>query len=114
MLTIKEKGILEHIITHSGRILAKAQGKKKEDLLNNDDLREIICFNILQIGELVKHLDNTFLERNDKMAWKDIKGMRDIVAHGYDRINIDRVWNTVQKDIPELKEYAKILLIENK
>lgn len=29
--------------------------------------------------------------------------MRDIVAHDYDDVNMDEIWNVVQKDIPFLK-----------
>ena len=53
--------------------------------------KEIVSFNVLQIGKLVKTLSPEFLSKYDKMPWKDIKGMRDIIGHGYGTIEWNRV-----------------------
>ena len=58
----------------------------------SEDIKEIVCFNILQIGELAKGFDKSFLSKYNKMPWKDIKGMRDWVAHGYGTIDWSDVW----------------------
>ncbi len=55
MLTIKEKGLLLGIIKHCNKINEKMTGLAREDLDANEDVLQIICFNILQIGELAKH-----------------------------------------------------------
>ena len=46
----------------------------------------IICFNILQIGELAKNFEPSFIIEYNNVPWKQIKGMRDKVAHGYGTI----------------------------
>lgn len=38
--------------------------------------------------------------------------MRDILAHQYDRVNIDTLWDVIQRDIPELIELIVPLLPE--
>ena len=40
-------------------------------------------------------------------------GMRDKVIHEYFGTDLKRVWNTVKKDIPELKPYFQRILEEN-
>jgi len=35
--------------------------------------------------------------------------MRDILAHQYDRVNIQTVWDAVQTDLPELLTQLKSL-----
>ena len=47
------------------------------------------------------------------MPWKDIKGMRDWVAHGYGTINLKEVWDTAVNDIKLLKDYCEIIINEN-
>jgi uncharacterized protein with HEPN domain len=37
-----------------------------------------------------------------EVDWQSIAGMRDILAHQYDRVNIQVVWDSVQTDLPEL------------
>jgi len=36
--------------------------------------------------------------------------MRDKLIHGYFGVDIDAVWNTIQRDIPILKKHVEILL----
>lgn len=113
MLTVKEIGLLKNIIKHCEKINSKIKGLTKEEFDNNDDVIEIICFNILQIGELAKNFDSTFIAKYNKVPWNKIKGMRDRVAHGYGTIDLDRVWNTSQIDICPLRDYCEAILESN-
>jgi len=54
MLEVKDKGRLLQIVKHCQRIEDKISGIDKEVFENDIDTREIICFNIFQIGELTK------------------------------------------------------------
>ncbi len=110
MLTIKEKGLLLAIIKHCNKINEKIVGLKQEQFNRDDDVVQIICFNILNIGELAKHFDDEFINQYNEVPWDKIKGMRDRVAHGYDTIDLDRVWNTVLYDINPLLNYCKKIL----
>lgn len=114
MLTIKEKGIIIYIIKHCERVEEKIKDIPFDTFYNNDDIKEIVCFNILQIGELAKGLSTEFLTKYNEMPWKDIKGMRDWVAHGYGTIDLDRVWKTAVEDIKPLRDYCEMILKENK
>ena len=78
----------------------------------NNDLQDIVCFNILQIGELVKTFEKSFLEKNDGIPWDKIAKMRDIVAHRYGTIKIDDVYRTTILDIEPLEFYCKEILNE--
>ena len=50
------------------------------------------------------------LKKNNKVPWKQIKGMRDRIGHGYDTIDIEIVWQTSIESIPELKKYCKYIV----
>lgn len=62
------------------------------------------------IGEAVKNLSDEFRKEHSHIAWKEIAGMRDVLIHEYAGILLERVWNTVQEDIPVLKKYIQPLL----
>ncbi len=111
---MKEKGLLLYIINHCERVEEKIKAIDKKDFDSSEDIQEIVCFNILQIGELAKGLDNNFTSIHDKVPWKSIKGMRDRIVHGYGTINMDRVWETAINDIEYLREYCKEILDESK
>ena len=114
MLSVKEEGTLIYIIEHCVRIESKMVGATRETLDNDKDIEEIVCFNILQIGELAKGLDNTFIKKYNGVPWKSIKGMRDKVAHGYGTIDLDEVWKAASKEVKPLRQYCERILQENK
>ena len=113
MLSVKETGILTYIVEHCRRIESKIIGATRETLETNKDVEEIICFNILQIGELAKGLEEPFIKKYSKVPWKRIKGMRDKVAHGYGTIDLDEVWKAASVEVKPLREYCEQILNEN-
>lgn len=69
---------------------------------------DLICFYLLQIGELAGALSEEMrASSTGRMEWQQMKGMRNIVAHHYGSIRLDIVWNTVTNDIPRLKEFCE-------
>ena len=38
--------------------------------------------------------------------------MRNVLAHGYFGIDVERVWATVEKDLPKLKEQIRSIVAE--
>jgi len=66
---------------------------------------------ILQIGELINNLSDNIIEKYNEMPWKQIKGMRNIAAHGYEDFDIEILWNTLKNDLPSLNEYCKKILL---
>lgn len=110
MLSTKDKGILLQIIKHCTKINTKMKSVSYKQFYKNEDLREIICFNIFQIGELAKNLSSVFTKYYNQVPWKQIKGMRDIIGHGYGTIDVEIVYNTAKNDIVELLNYCKEVL----
>ena len=113
MLSVKEKGIMLYIIKHCSRVESKIDNVSFEMFISDEDIKEIVSFNVLQIGELAKNLSPDFLKKYPKMPWKDIKGMRDWVAHGYGTIDLEEVWKTATQEIKPLREYCEQIIKEN-
>ena len=113
MLNTKETGLLLYIVEHCKRIEDKMIGATREMLETNKDFEEIVCFNILQIGELAKNFEPEFLQKYNKVPWGPIKGMRDVIAHGYGTIDLNKVWKAASQDVKPLREYCEQILKEN-
>ncbi|MBU3979534.1 DUF86 domain-containing protein [Patescibacteria group bacterium] len=47
------------------------------------------------------------MKKDPNIPWKDMAGMRDIIAHQYFGINFNTVWDTVQNLLPPLKIQIK-------
>ncbi len=54
------------------------------------------------IGEAASRISNSFRDTCPELPWRDIVGMRHRMVHGYFEIDLDRVWKTVQEDLPKL------------
>ena len=110
MLGVKDKGILLQIIKRCNRVIEKVSNISEIEFALNDDIKEVVCFNLFQIGELANCLSVEFAKEYNKIPWKQIIGMRNRIVHGYDTINLEIVWNTANESIPELKSYCKEIL----
>lgn len=69
---------------------------------------------ILQIGELSKYLTDDFKNLYSEIPWKQIRGIRNIFAHDYGSIDVLTIWNTINYNIPELKDFCENILAQNK
>ena len=114
MVTERDTDILRKVIGYCSRIESKMTGVTVETLATNLDLKEIVCFNLLQIGELAKSLTPELIQNYGVVPWKKIKGMRDWVAHGYGTIDVEIVWETAREHIPVLHSYCELILKESK
>jgi len=56
------------------------------------------------MGEATKRISDSFKANHPEIAWRKVAGMRDILIHGYDRVNLDEVWNVTQTSLPHLLE----------
>jgi uncharacterized protein with HEPN domain len=56
------------------------------------------------IGEAVRALPSSFKARHSSLPWARIVGMRNILVHAYFGIDVELVWQVVERDLPALKE----------
>jgi uncharacterized protein with HEPN domain len=61
------------------------------------------------LGEASRRLSLEFTESNSQIEWKDIIGLRNIIAHQYEKVNPKTLWNIIIKLQP-LKEKLQFLL----
>lgn len=68
----------------------------------NQEKQSTIILQMMLIGESAKKLSEETRNKIN-LRWKEIVGFRDIAIHDYVSLDLNKVWSTVQKDIPELK-----------
>ena len=60
---------------------------------------DALLHNLFVIGEAVKALPREVLESEPDVPWRAIKGMRDVIGHGYHRVDTRVVQSTVRQDL---------------
>ena len=64
------------------------------------------------IGEAVKFIPSAERSRYPQIPWTAVAGMRDKLIHGYFIVNVRRVWETVQRDLPPLQTVVNQMLAD--
>jgi uncharacterized protein with HEPN domain len=98
------KDAIAAIREHLGRV----RDERRDDAL----LHDALLFQFVVIGEAVKHLAPETRESAPEIPWADIAGLRDLIAHEYFRIDIERVLEIVERDLPPLERAIDRLLDE--
>jgi uncharacterized protein with HEPN domain len=77
------------------------------DFESNDEFFGSISMFEMQIGELSGHLTTDFRnETIDIIPWRSIRGMRNLYAHEYDKMEAKDIWDTAVNDIPKLTNFC--------
>ena len=109
--SIKNGQRLYHIIQAGERIFRSIDGITKDDFYANEDKQGNVVRCLEIIGEATNHLSEEILTAHEDIPWHAIVGMRNNLIHGYNEVNYEFVWATVQNDIRPLIDRAKQILL---
>jgi uncharacterized protein with HEPN domain len=65
---------------------------------------------LLVIGEAANHLSEAITAANPEIPWAAMVGLRNIIAHDYGEVLVERIWIVATKNIPPLIEQIESLL----
>jgi uncharacterized protein with HEPN domain len=100
---------LEDVFESIKQIQEYTDGIEEDEFYTNQLIQDAVARRFAIIGEAVKHITDYYREQHPEIEWKKIAGMRNILVHEYFEINLKRVWNTIQEDLPRFKEQIKKL-----
>jgi len=103
---------LKHVLDSINQIEEYVDGMGFEDFVSNRLVQDGVVRQLEIIGEATKHLSPELREKYPKTPWEDIAGMRDKLIHHYFGVDLEVVWDTVEKDLPALKKNVKKILSE--
>lgn len=67
---------------------------------------------LLIIGEAANHVSKEFQEQHPEIEWAQIIGLRNILAHEYGEVKMDKIYLAATKSIPALLQKLESLLSE--
>lgn len=65
---------------------------------------------IIVIGAAARRITRQFQDSHREIPWAEMTGMRNKLAHDYDDIDWELVWDTTTKDLPKLKTAIEPLI----
>jgi uncharacterized protein with HEPN domain len=95
---------IQDILENIKDIESFSKGLTEKEFETNKLKQNAIIRSLEVIGEAVKNIPEDFRKKYPAIPWKDIARFRDILSHSYFGVNMDRVWNIIEKDLPNLKK----------
>lgn len=101
------QGILEAVAKIQVNISPLKNG---DDFFEHAVVFDATLMNFIVIGEMVDRLSDEFLQQQNQVDWRKIKGFRNIIAHDYFGVDAEEVWQIATTHIAQLQKDIEVLL----
>ena len=98
---------VRHMLEAAQLACSYVKGFDQSAFIGDRRTQQAVILNLVVIGEAATKLAAEELElvhRFPELPWKNMRGMRNRIAHGYFDIDLTIVWQTVQTGLPTLIE----------
>jgi len=98
----RDEVVLLHIVAAARQAVAFLAGGDLGGFLQDEKTQSAVLHQLLVLGEAVKRLSEPFRAQNPDVPWRKVAGLRDVLIHEYDTVDVEEVWRTVSVDLPEI------------
>lgn len=103
---------LVHLEQAAARIAQWMQATSRDAFMEDDMKQSAVIRQLEIIGEAASRLSESFRTRHaELLPWHEMKGMRNILIHGYDEVDVDVVWETATTSIPNMRRALGLLAL---
>ena len=100
---------IRHIMESIRRIEENvAQGR--ENFLDSHTFQDAVLRNLQTLAESTQRLSDDLKAAHPEIEWHRIAAFRNILVHDYLGVDVERVWEITQRDVPELKKAILAML----
>ncbi len=93
---------LQHMLDHAKEAVALIAGKDKTELQHNRVLELALIRLVEIVGEASAKVSSETQAKYPSIPWPQVIGMRNRLIHGYDSVDLDVLWDTIEIDLPPL------------
>ena len=72
-------------------------------------VQDAVIRNLQTLGQSALKLSDALKSAHPEVDWKSIVGLRNVLVHDYLGVNVSRIWEIVEQDLPDLKAKVTIL-----
>ena len=93
---------LRHMLDHAREAVEMSRGHTRADL-DRDRRLNLSLVRLLEIvGEAATRVSEPYQLAHPDIPWRNIADTRNRLIHGYDDVNFNLLWDTIQLDLPPL------------
>lgn len=96
---------IDHIQQAAADVCSFVEGLAKDDFLTDKRTQQAVIMSLIIIGEAATKVMESyasFTQTHPEVPWRNMRGMRNRMAHSYFDIDLNVVWETAQEWLPEL------------
>lgn len=101
---------VQDILNSVQRIATYVDGMSADAFYEDQRTIDAVVRNLEIIGEAARHVPEEVRGRSPGVPWAQMRGMRNVVIHEYDAVDVELVWQTVTTDLPPLSVPLRRLL----
>lgn len=102
---------LIHILECIERIETYTSGGRHA-FLGSSLQQDAVMRNLEIMGEATKQLSPELRHAHTEVPWRRVAGLRDVLIHDYLSVDVQELWNIVERDLPALKQSVSAVLEE--
>lgn len=80
--------------------------------LHSTLIQDAVLRNLQTIGQSVSRLSAPLRTAHPEVDWRGIIGLRNVLVHDYLGINLERIWEIIENDVPVLQRTVAMMLRE--
>ena len=104
----EDRVYLQHILECIRRIEANTAGGRTE-FLESHTLQDAVLRNLQTLAESTKRLSDLAKATHPAIPWRQIAAFRNVLVHNYLGIDLENIWDTIQRDVPVLKRALTLI-----
>ncbi len=101
--------LLEDIILAIQKIGRYTSQMDHDAFLRDDLVIDAVARNLEIIGEATRQLPEEFKHVHTQIPWTQIAGLRNRIVHDYFGLDLEIIWEIVQRDLPGLEKQVRTL-----
>ena len=82
----------------------------KEAFLDSTLIQDAVLHNLQILAESTQRLPENIKQKQPAIDWYKIAGLRNILVHDYLGVEMETVWNIIEKELPTLKKAIRSML----
>lgn len=107
---LSQVDFLRHILAECDYLLRESADNSFDDFVENERLIKAVCRSLEIIGEASNKVDPDLKIKYNYIPWREMSDIRNRIIHDYFGVDCDIVWDSVNTDIPLLKEWIEAVI----